>query len=125
MTAAVDSSSGLAPASPEERAFLAQVERVSVLGQIGGITVNGHVVGPIQTGTATATWAGEQVSKPISALAFSTAPLRPLKVLAQIVVSKELANLVVPNALSIAATLTNPGRRRCQNRTTKLAFANN
>ena len=40
----VDLSSGLAPANPLAAAFLAQVDRVSPLGQIGGITISGNIV---------------------------------------------------------------------------------
>jgi hypothetical protein len=99
--APIDLSSGLAPPSPLERAFLAQVDRVSPLGQIGGITVDASVVGTIQTGNATAYWAGEQTSKPVSSIAFSSAPLRPLKLISQIVMSEELAGLSMPRALPI------------------------
>jgi hypothetical protein len=56
----MDLSSGLGTAMPEARAFLAQVDRVSPLAQIDGILVDGNVVGTIQTGNATASWAGDK-----------------------------------------------------------------
>jgi Phage capsid family len=98
---AIDLSSGLAPSSPDARAFLEQVKRVSPLGQINPITVSGNITGTVQTGNATATWAGEQSSKPVTALSFSPAALRLLKLIAQIVTSEELADLSAPDALGI------------------------
>jgi hypothetical protein len=100
-TAAIDLSSGLAPASPQESAFLEQVNRKSPLGQIGGITVTGNVSATIQLTNPTASWAGEQGSKPVSSLTFSASAMRPLKVIAQVVVSEELADLSLPGALPI------------------------
>ena len=98
---AVDTSSGLAPSIPGAASFLAQVDRVSPLGQIGGIEINGPVTAAIQVGGATAAWAGEGASKPITALSFAAAAVRPFKLIAQIVLSEELATLSAPSALPI------------------------
>jgi hypothetical protein len=98
---AVDTSSGLLPASPSESAFLGQVERVSPLAQLGAVTLRGNVSVALQVSNATASWAGEQVSKPVTALSFNTVGFRPLKLIAQTVVTQELADLSIPGALPI------------------------
>lgn len=99
--AALDVSSGLAPSTPSERAFLAQVQRVSPLGQIGGIRVDGNITAAVQIGNATASWSGEASAKPLTSLAISAAELRWLKLIAQAVMTQELADLSAPDALSL------------------------
>lgn len=96
-----DSTWGGPLAQPSARAFLGLVERKSPLGAIEPISVSGQVTGTLQVTGGSATSAGEQTSKPVSALSFSSAPLRPLKLISQVVVSEELAELSVPDALNI------------------------
>jgi hypothetical protein len=99
--APVDLSSALAPARRDGAALLGQVDRASPLGRLAAITIDGSVTAPIQTGNATASWSGEQSSKPVSALSFNAESLRPLKLTATVVVSRELADLSAPRALTI------------------------
>ncbi|HXG56997.1 MAG TPA: phage major capsid protein [Vicinamibacterales bacterium] len=99
--APLDTASGLAPATPSERAFLGQVQRVSPLGQIGGVRVDGNVVATMQITNPTTSWVGEAVHKPLTSMTFTASSLRSLKLIAQIIASQELADLSVPDALAV------------------------
>lgn len=98
---AISTADGLAPASPTERAFLAQVQRASILSQLRGVHVRGHVAAAMQISNPTAAWAGEAATKPVSSMMFNSANLRPLKLVSQVVASEEVATLSTPDALSV------------------------
>lgn len=97
---AADTTSGLAPSRPMVAAFIGAVDRRSVLGQLGAVKVPGtNAVGAVQTGSPTAYWVGEQVAKPLSALAFAAMSLTPRKVVADVPVADELLKFASADAL--------------------------
>ena len=99
--APLDSSFGVAPSGPFSPAFIGQVARVAPLGLIGGLTVSAAIRGLVQISNASASWVGQGASKPVTAMTFAAAGLYPLKLVAQIVVSDELADLSSPVALQL------------------------
>jgi hypothetical protein len=103
---AIDTSSGLLPARPLAQAFLEGVSRRSVLGQLGAPTVSGHVTIGQQSASATASWVGEGVAKPLTAAAFTSAAMRSLKLVVSVIASEELMELAVPNALGVLQRLS-------------------
>jgi hypothetical protein len=92
----------LAPTSPEARAYLALADRRTVLFQMGAVTVpamNASVA--VQLAGATANWVGESNAKPISALSFNSAGLKPHKLIVIVVMADELVDLSNPAALPL------------------------
>ena len=99
---ALTTGDGLAPQSPEARAFLALADRRTVLTQLGAVTLppmNASVT--VQVGNATASWVGEANAKPISSLSFNAAGLKPNKLTTTVVGSDELFDLSLPAALQL------------------------
>ncbi len=89
--APMDTASGLAPGRPSLAAYLAAVDRQSVLGRIGAVRVpSANAVGAVQTSTASAFWIGEQSAKPISSMSFAAMSLAARKLAVNVAVSDEL-----------------------------------
>jgi hypothetical protein len=100
--APVDLASGLAAARPQASAFLAAVDRVAVLPRLGAVKVPDlNVAGATQTTSAAAYWVGEQVAKPLSALAYAAYSMRALKLAAQVAATSELMKIANADTLML------------------------
>jgi hypothetical protein len=91
----------LAPASSAARALLGYAERFAVLPRLHAVRVDGAVTGAVQVGNATSSWIGEAGAKPIRALAFNAATMRPLTLTVNVVMSDEFVTLGAPGSLSL------------------------
>jgi Phage capsid family len=84
------------------QAFLAAVDRQSVLGQLGAVRVpSTSAVGATQTAAATAYWVGESAPKPLSALAFAAMALPSRKLAADVPFDEELLRFGSADVLSL------------------------
>jgi len=84
-----------------ESAFVAAVARRSVLGQLGAVQVTGVVNATVEATHPSAYWIGQGSAKPLSSFTFTASSLRALTLCAQVAVSRELAELSTPDALSV------------------------
>src|SRR5262245_21535946 len=95
----------LAPFKPMQDEFIEYLRPATLLGRIPNLRRVPFLVSvPQQTGGATAQWVGENVPKPVGALAFATVTLGLTKCAIIVVITDELARNSTPSAEAVIRT---------------------
>jgi hypothetical protein len=98
---ALDSSSEIAALRSLSAAFIGGVDSQSVFGQLSNVRRVPPAKARLMIGVVEADVVAEETVKPVAAMEFDTADLRPVKVPATIIVSAELYRSLEPTALDV------------------------